>query len=55
MCFIFLNICFFIIQSGCYISVKFVNRKSGVIVWYQSQGFDTEPRWDNLVVFGLRV
>jgi hypothetical protein len=30
MCFICLNACCFIIQSGCYISAKFVNRKSGV-------------------------
>jgi hypothetical protein len=32
MCFICLNACCFIIQSGCYISAKFVNRKSGVTV-----------------------
>jgi hypothetical protein len=55
MCFICLNACCFIIQSGCYISAKFVNRKSGVTVWYQSQGFDTEPRWASGVVFGPRV
>jgi hypothetical protein len=30
MCFICLNACCFIIQSGCYISAKFVNQKSGV-------------------------
>jgi hypothetical protein len=24
-------------------------------VWYQSQGFDTEPRWASGVVFGLRM
>jgi hypothetical protein len=55
MCFICLNACCFIIQSGCYISAKFVNRKSGVTVWYQSQGFDTEPGWASGVVFGPRV
>jgi hypothetical protein len=29
--------------------------KSGATVWYQSQGFDTEPRWASGVVFGPRV
>jgi hypothetical protein len=24
-------------------------------VWYQSEGFDTEPRWASGAVFGLRM
>jgi hypothetical protein len=31
MCFVCLNACCFINQSGCYISPKFVNRKSGAL------------------------
>jgi hypothetical protein len=27
----------------------------GATVWYQSQGFDTEPRWASGAVFGPRM
>jgi hypothetical protein len=29
--------------------------KSDTTNWYQSQGFDTEPRWASGAVFGLRM
>ena len=35
-------------------NVTLIVRK-GVTVWYQSQGFDTKPRWDSGAVFGPRM
>ena len=32
-----------------------VAENEGAIVWYQSQGFNTEPRWANGAVFGPRM
>jgi hypothetical protein len=29
--------------------------KSDTTIWYQSQGFDTEPRWASGAVFGPRM
>jgi hypothetical protein len=29
--------------------------KGDTTIWYQSQGFDTEPRWASGAVFGLRM
>jgi hypothetical protein len=29
--------------------------KSDTTIWYQSEGFDTEPRWASGAVFGLRM
>jgi hypothetical protein len=29
--------------------------KSDTTIWYQSQGFDTEPIWASGAVFGLRM
>ena len=37
------------------IAIKLGSQKRGAIVWYQSQGFDTEPRWASGAVFGLRM
>jgi hypothetical protein len=43
-----LNACGLYNACMCYV-------KSGATIWYQSQGFDTEPRWASRMVFGPRV
>jgi hypothetical protein len=54
----------YILDCMCYVKVvyrlldsalKALVVKRYTTNWYQSEGFDTEPRWASGVVFGLRM